>query len=268
MLYNPLKSWTLRFILERWGPATLGSAIRWRTFLLREKAGQWSLDTLLPLRLRRPIKGDIWIRPHGTDINTLEEIVLLRVYDVVTERLQSCRYVIDVGGNIGLATRVFATQYKDSQILVVEPHPETYKLLEKNVAELVEEGRCQTMRAGVWGRKARLAVAIPHGREGCYIEAFVYETDAEDATVVDAVTMSELIERSRFPVVDLLKVDIEGGEVDLFRGDLSWLKQVRAIAIEFHGDSRERSGFDAIMEQYGFEVDDSEHHTVLATRTA
>jgi FkbM family methyltransferase len=34
--------------------------------------------------------------------------------------------------------------------------------------------------------------------------------------------------------VDLLKVDIEGGEQALLGGDLDWLDQVRAMIIEFH----------------------------------
>jgi hypothetical protein len=38
------------------------------------------------------------------------------------------------------------------------------------------------------------------------------------------------------------------------------------IAIEFHGDSRERSGFGTIMERYGFQIDDSNPHTVIAIR--
>ncbi len=265
MRYNPLKSWTVQFLLDHWGPMTLGSALRYRNFVLEETQGRVPRDRLLKLRMWRPLSGDIWLRPHGTDdMAGLREIAYERVYDVVTRRVRACKYVIDLGGNIGLATRFFASRYAECRILVVEPDPENYKVLERNVAELVRAGRCRTVQAGVWGCKARLALGAPPGREACHLEAFVYETHAEDVAVVDTVTIPELIDQSGFPVVDILKIDIEGAEVSLFRGDLAWLQRVRTIAIEFHGDSRERSGFDAVMDRYGFAIDDSNHHTVVA----
>ena len=78
--------------------------------------------------------------------------------------------------------------------------------------------------------------------------------------------MNEVLARSGFPYADLLKVDIEGAEVELFRGDLTWLDRTNAIAIEFHQDSRRESRFDAIMQEHGFDIDDSHRHTVLAIR--
>ena len=199
-------------------------------------------------------------------MDNFREIVFKRVYDVVTDKIHNCKYVIDLGANIGLATRLFAARYPACRILAVEPHLGNYKLLEKNLTELVKAGRCRIVRAAVWDRKSRLAVAAPPEGEDSYYGMHVYETLEEGGQVVDAVTMTELIEQSGFPVVDILKVDIEGAEVSLFRGGLGWLTQVRTIAIEFHGDSRERSGFDAIMEHYSFQIDDSNPHTVVATR--
>jgi hypothetical protein len=79
-------------------------------------------------------------------------------------------------------------------------------------------------------------------------------------------TMPALIQDSGFPFIDLLKVDIEGAEVELFRGDLGWLNTIGAIAIEFHQDSRERSGFDRIVRDRGFVLHEANQHTVLACR--
>ena len=64
----------------------------------------------------------------------------------------------------------------------------------------------------------------------------------------------------------LSKIDIEGTEETLFMGDSAWIEKVKLIAIEFHGDSRLRSGFDDIMKRLGFTVDDSYPYTVVAWR--
>jgi hypothetical protein len=44
------------------------------------------------------------------------------------------------------------------------------------------------------------------------------------------------------------------------------MADVRAIAIEFHGNSRERSNFDGMLEKYGFDVIATSPHTTLAKR--
>jgi FkbM family methyltransferase len=216
--------------------------------------------------MRRPIAGDVWIREEGSDIDTFREVVSERVYEEVTRRIPDCRYVIDLGANIGLATRFFAARYPGCRILAVEPHEGNFAVLERNVAGLVEQGRCRTLQAAVWDHRSRLAVAAPSGGEDRYSGMFVREASGDDTRCVDAVTMPELIERSGFPAVDILKVDIEGAEAGLFRGDAGWLERVRAIAIEFHGDSRQRSGFDGVMERRGFAVHDRDAHTVVAVR--
>ena len=39
-----------------------------------------------------------------------------------------------------------------------------------------------------------------------------------------------------------------------------------ALAVEFHQRSRKETGFDSLMEKYGFVIDSEEGHTVLALR--
>jgi methyltransferase FkbM-like protein len=74
----------------------------------------------------------------------------------------------------------------------------------------------------------------------------------------------DLVAVSGFTTVDILKVDIEGAEVQLFSGNLDWLERVRALLIEFHDESRQESDFDAIMRRYHFRIREETRHTVLA----
>jgi hypothetical protein len=92
----------------------------------------------------------------------------------------------------------------------------------------------------------------------------VQETGCE--TGVEAVTMQDILSREHVKRVDLLKIDIEGAGVELFPGDVSWLDNVHAIAVEFHGDSRQQSQFDEIIARYGFRVAESGDHTTVAVR--
>jgi hypothetical protein len=83
---------------------------------------------------------------------------------------------------------------------------------------------------------------------------------------IKGLTIEKIIELSGFKNIDLLKVDIEGAETELFKGDLTWLLRIGSIAIEFHGDSRQRAKFDAIIQENRFRIYDSHRHTLLAVR--
>jgi FkbM family methyltransferase len=240
--------------------------LRYRNYLIRLAREEVSANRLLCLKLRRPLGGRIWLREIGTDHSTLEEILVSKIYGPVVDRVIGCRYIVDLGANIGLASRFLAAAYPQGTILAVEPDSANFSLLNRNLAHLVFEGRCMTERAAVWPCETLLGVTLPPEGEKFSRIRVVDDTLLASAQVVHGLTMSRLLERSGFPHVDLLKIDIEGAEAKLFRGDLSWLDRVNAIAVEFHEDSRAQSRFDTIMRQHGFEVDDSHAHTVIAIR--
>lgn len=264
-----MESWTLSFIREWWPYMGLRSVIRFRDYSLRSEAGAAAPGRTLELRMKKPVRGKVSLREVGSDVLTFHEVFKEQVYAGVASRLGRCETVIDLGGNIGLATLYFAHRYPGCRLLTVEPNPPTYELLARNVEGLVRGGRCRTLMAAVWGEEAELTAA-PLDAEHHY-SAFATRAVEEGeggGAVMRGLPMSRLIADSGFERVDLLKVDIEGAEVELFKGDVSWLGRVGAIAIEFHGDSRRASGFDRLMRDYGFEIDDRDRHTVLALKAS
>jgi methionyl-tRNA synthetase len=63
---------------------------------------------------------------------------------------------------------------------------------------------------------------------------------ADIAGTVEVVTIPELLSRSPHGRIDILKIDIEGAEVDLFKGGCDWLSSVDCLSIELHGDEAKR----------------------------
>jgi FkbM family methyltransferase len=262
-----MESWTLSFLNESVRRMSLASAVRLRNYHVREGSGQFRPDFILSLSLKRPFKANISLRECGSDLATFHEIVVEEVYGVVLRALENVQTVIDLGANIGLASLYLAYNYPACKVLCVEPNPETYELLNKNVSKLSRSGRCKTLKAAVWDRHQRLAPdqKIPADRYSAFA---VRVASASEPSALEGYTMTEILDYSGFDRVDLLKIDIEGAESKLFSTqDSSWLDRVGAIAIEFHEDSRNASGFDDIMRQRGFEILQSEdHHTVLARK--
>src|ERR1700687_4117230 len=115
------KSWSMSFVLRHMRYMSMASALRYRNYTMRRAANKVLPTQLLRLRMHRPFEGDIWLREVGSDSTTFLEVVVLQVYGVITERLKTCQYVIDLGANIGLASRYFACAYPQCRVFAVEP---------------------------------------------------------------------------------------------------------------------------------------------------
>jgi FkbM family methyltransferase len=144
---------------------------------------------------------------------------------------QKGEHVIDIGANIG----VFAlwASKKGASVTCYEPGPETFECLVLNAA-----GRpIKVMHAAVVGH------SNPEGRVRLYLheERSTRNTllgreigsGQELTSHVDVPAIS--IEEVLADACDLLKVDCEGAEFDIFDGiDAAVLRQARRIILEFH----------------------------------
>lgn len=267
MQLNPFKTWTWQYA-GAWLPyMTLESFVRLRASRLRAHTDKLSQPGALRLRMKKPFAGDVWIRTRGSDSRTLDEIVRLGVYQPLVESAERSKYIVDLGANIGLASRFFADQYPESRLFCIEPDPRNFAILEKNLSSLMRAGRCELMRAAVWNKSGPLSLTdTPADDEFDSISVSEKKVDAGNS--VEGFTMSELLDHSGFPRVDLLKIDVEGAEVQLFESTNDWLDRVCTLAIEFHEYSRARSGFDDVMRRFNFDIDDSHRHTVIAKKSA
>jgi FkbM family methyltransferase len=262
-----MKSWTVEFFKEWSSRMDLLSVARFRKGVLREAAGEQRPGRTFVLDMKRPFRGPITLREWGTDYRTFNEIVLDEVYKSVVTQVSSAATIIDLGANVGLASLYFASHWPSCRILAVEPNPETYQLLSINLAPLVRAERCKTLQAAVWDADVFLSPA-PNQVPGAFDTYSLCDAELENDTgpKVRGLSIGEIIQRSRFKNVDLLKIDIEGAEAQLFRGNTDWLRCVGNVAIEFHCDARRLSNFDEIMKQYGFRSQKEERHTVLFSK--
>lgn len=243
------------------------SVLRLRDYEVRSSRGGAVEGGTLRLTLRSPFRGEILLREVGSDILTFDEIVKEQVYQDVLRQVPKCETIVDLGANIGLASLYFAASYPGCRILAVEPNDSSYKLLNSNLGKLIATGRCKTLNAGVWSSETTLAP--DDSFEAGHYSAFAtreVSVEAERDSGMIGLPMRRILAHSGFEKIDLLKVDIEGAEVELFKGDLDWLRQVGAIAIEFHGDSRVACNFDEFTIRYGFRIIDRGAHTVIALK--
>lgn len=262
-------SWSLGFVRRNLPYMSVRSVLRYRRYVLDDETNTAAAGELLCLSMRRPFKGSVWLRKRGSDLDTYREIVANGSYRPVIERLGPVEFIIDLGANIGLASRFFAAAYPHARILCVEPDQGNVEVLRMNLGSGVGE-RVKILRAAAWGEDRAVAVSRPPapGQFDSITVQEVAEGTQNDVNVTAGLRLGEIILRSGFPRVDLLKIDIEGAEAQVLRGDLAWTSAVSGIAIEFHGDARQATQFDRRFSELGFRIEDLNSHTTLAVRAA
>lgn len=230
-------------------------------FLKRLVGGQEL--TFTSKRLRYPV-----VARNGTsDISVFYQIFIDREYSCL-DGIKAPDLIIDLGANVGYSSAYFLSRYPDCTILAVEPDPDNFALLQRNVAPY--GNRCRTLQAAIWGHPGQLQFKAPLKRGAEWGRALEVADDCaavqsgEDP--VEGITMAKLLEMSPFPRVSILKIDIEGAELELFGHDTAWLDRVDHMVIELHGDQARDCFFRAI-EGRNFDISSSGELTCCIDKT-
>jgi len=205
---------------------------------------------------------------NGSDGFAFYQHLAIKDFDILND-LGAPRLMIDAGANIGMASLYFLNRYPGLKIVAIEPDPETFEICRMNLAPYA--GRVVLLKGAIWSSCGRVVlakgelewnshvVALPDGAaQNGASQNGAAKSGADVA--VDSYDVPALIAAGGGGTVDFLKVDIEGGELELFgKNEQSWLPAVRNIAIEFHGDDCEKTFFKALE---GYDYDGFPYRTI------
>jgi len=145
-------------------------------------------------------------------------------------RASRVRYIVDAGANIGDETVRFRYFHPQATIFAVEPEKNNFEILKRNVQN---DHQIICLNNGLWSKECLLRVV-----SGIMNEDFkVVEVDrheAEHEHDVVAISLERLMMDYNIPEIDILKMDIEGAEGEVF-GDMSamkWISKVKVIIME------------------------------------
>jgi FkbM family methyltransferase len=169
-----------------------------------------------------------------TDIPVYKQVFVARDYDS-GNLPQGARTIVDLGANIGLSTIFFALKYLNAAVLSVEPDPGNFSQLMTNIAPL--GNRAQALMAAAWSRDGVLSLVTEDidGRSLGADAIQVTEKNELGSSDVPCFSVASLLRQARMEFVDILKVDIEGAENEVFSKEPDdWLARVGMIIIETH----------------------------------
>lgn len=177
------------------------------------------------------IKRSVRLRVGTTDISTYLQVLVQRQYEF--DKPEDPRFIIDAGANIGLASVYFANRYPHAKIVALEPEASNYQMLCRNSAPYPQ---ITPVRAAVWRDNEYLLLFDPgHGNHGFQVGVtkprIQSRIDSVPGVTIDAILRDAGEER-----VDLLKVDIEGAELEVMEKSGEWIEKVGVVMIELHDD--------------------------------
>ena len=179
----------------------------------------------------RDLGREVHLRSHTTDISVLAELVVNGGYERLLEHVtEPPRTIVDLGANIGLASRWFLSQWPDAQLVAVEPEPGNIAVLKRNLQRYAATTR---IYGACIGARQRTVSLLNGGGEWAF-RMTDDETGSLPADRVDVITMNRIIDDLGSAEIDLLKCDIEGAERELFGSCADWINRVRLIVVECH----------------------------------
>jgi FkbM family methyltransferase len=170
------------------------------------------------------LRGDIKIRYrlNKGDLHSIREIWLQEAYRLPFE--DPSGVLLDLGANIGMASLWLAKSYSFTQVIAVEPDPYNAALVRQNLELNGIAGEVLEAAIGPKEAVARFE----------FSELSNLGRLSENGSLVPMISVDTIIQRFAVTRFALIKIDIEGGEQELFDGPPEWLARTDAIIIEFH----------------------------------
>lgn len=160
---------------------------------------------------------------------TLYDPDMIVEVDVFRRLTSARRRLFDIGAHYGLFTLVF-TSRSEAEAVAFEPSPEAYAVLSHN-ARLNPGRRIRTIDAALGASKATVEMAY----EGTHLVATELSGgDPSHSVRMPLSTVDSYVDR--FGVApDVLKIDVEGYELEVLRGARSLLATARPLVfLEIH----------------------------------
>ncbi|MEA2383415.1 MAG: hypothetical protein QOH72_3386 [Solirubrobacteraceae bacterium] len=136
-------------------------------------------------------------------------------------KLGPAPYVLDVGCNYGLACIALKAEHPDAEIVAFEADPQIAAVAEANIAAARLRG-VTLVRAAAWTTEGTMRFAAEGSDAG--------RLGDDGGLDVPTVRLRDWLHRD----VDLLKMDIEGAEVDVLLDCADRLDRVGRLVCEYH----------------------------------
>jgi FkbM family methyltransferase len=165
--------------------------------------------------------------------------------------------VVDLGANEGYYAMNMANGV-DARIIAVEPNPIAHRLLVQNIKKN-KLSSIEAVNCAVWSSTGEMKMnVLPQVTSigALTLEPSSYMIGAMERVVqipVRTITLPDLMASMKIDKIDMLKMDVEGAEVEVLEGSHEVFDKIDKIVLEYHSQKLRNKVID-MLEAKGFKL--------------
>jgi len=172
--------------------------------------------------------------PDAQYIGTLQSSIVDLYADIIAPKFiaRADPVIVDIGANIGQFCRAAKLLYPKAQIYSFEPDPDIYTILQRNTNRLPD---VHTFNLGLGEREQKQPFYVD---ERSSLTSSFKKPAAQNNKLhikyLDIQTLDQLLQSNEH--IDLLKIDVEGYEMNVIRGAVKTLEKTNYLLMELSLD--------------------------------
>jgi FkbM family methyltransferase len=177
-----------------------------------------------------------------------------------SEIAKRSKVIFDVGANTGVYSLISALASPDCKIYAFEPYTVNAERLSLNLT-INGIGNVNVIRAAVGAENEKIKLTVPaDGRICCissanpaFSRSFYSDEITYTETKVDCLTLDEFVSKEGITELDLVKIDVESFEMEVFRGAHEVLKKFKPVIFcEIFLDQSRMEFFEKFLKDTGY----------------
>lgn len=178
----------------------------------------------------RHFKNKLYLRSAQSDPYIFEQVFVEQQYRFPEKFTRPVNWIIDAGANIGMAAVYFANRFPEAKIISIEPDAGNFALLQKNTSGYPQ---ITCLHAALWDKEEMLEIGNKQQLSAGYIVEPV-----NGNTGIPGETINGLMKKYGIENISLVKIDIEGAELNVFSHATEWIAFSDCIIVELHDQLR------------------------------
>ncbi len=203
----------------------------------------------------------IWFRKCGaySSVDIYTEIFKENNHFLIPEFSgRDANLVIDLGANEGYYTLKLKQNNPKCKIIAVEPNPLAFEILEKNVKSN-KLSDVTLVNKAVCGKNGKITFEIVEnvsaigGRDLETMNRPWLKKEMIRKIKIDCITLNKLFQDYKIEKVDILKLDVEGMELEILKSGRNLLDKIHKIVVEWHR-KKIRDNLKSFLKENGFQL--------------
>ncbi|MEQ9219064.1 MAG: FkbM family methyltransferase [Cyclobacteriaceae bacterium] len=219
------------------------------------------LNTIL-IRGKRNVNHDykFQLRRYSSDVDVFRQLYYHPDYPMIIDKViqtlggvEKVFTIIDGGAYIGLSTFYWASTFPEARVIAIEAEKSNFDLLQKNV-QMNTLLNVQAENLALWSHEENLNITREKMDKRPWAFAVEATTD-QPSDMIPGISLSKLLINRSIDQIDVLKLDIEGAEKEVFLQDEGIgkvLESTKIIICELHYFDQTKKHILKKLKDYGF----------------